>query len=149
MNQDKKIQQRISFNTGLLFEDAYTSNKNARSYVTGVNKDTEVSDYDFGDLIIADLNFDEKEDIAIKYDSGGNGGPVYNFYLQDKTGNFKLSKYLTNRVCSFPFYIDNRHKTIATQIHANVSQEGRKTFKYNPLTKKWRLVKWEMIGTKE
>lgn len=31
-------------------------------------------------------------------------------------------------------------------IHANVRYEARKTFRYNLKTKKWRLIKWIMVG---
>lgn len=138
-------QQVINFSPGWFFEGVFMSDSASRSYTTGYNKSVEVADYDFGDLVIADLNFDGKEDIAIKYDSGGNGGPVYNFYLQDNEGRFYKSNYLTDRVGSFPREIDTKHKTITTQIHANVRYEGRKTFRYNPKTKTWRLIKWVMV----
>jgi hypothetical protein len=144
-NKHKKAIQKINLNTPFLFEDAYKNCNRVRSYINGYKKDAEAFDYDFGDLIIADLNFDGKEDIAIKYNSGGNGGPVYNFYLQDNTGHFRMDHFLTDTMVSFPKYIDIKHKILTTQIHANVHQEGKKLFKYNPKTKKWHLVKWVMV----
>ncbi|MGF7076881.1 XAC2610-related protein [Mucilaginibacter sp. 3215] len=128
-----------------MYEDVFKNCDATRSYITGYRKNAEVSDYDFGDLVIADVNFDELEDIAIKYDSGGNGGPLYNFYLQDKNGHFYLSRYLTDSVGSFPAYINPKQKTITTQIHANVRYEARKTFRYNSKSQKWKLIKWQMI----
>ncbi|WDF78933.1 hypothetical protein PQ469_02800 [Mucilaginibacter sp. KACC 22773] len=145
LNKTTNDQQVISFLPGWFFEGVFKSDSASRSYVTGYNKSLEVIDYDFGDLVIADLNFDGKEDLAIKYDSGGNGGPIYNFYLQDNKGYFHKDNYLTDRVGSFPREIDIKHKTITTQVHANVRHEGRKTFKYYPKTKQWRLVKWIMV----
>jgi hypothetical protein len=140
--------QTIHFKEDLLFDTVFKDNKNARSYVTGKNNNAQVSDYDFGDLIIADLNFNGREDIAVKYDSGGNGGPIYNFYLQDNDGHFYKDNYLTTYVGSFPADIEPNKKTITTQIHANVSQEARKTFRYNSRTKKWHLIKWRMVDDK-
>jgi len=147
LNKKNKLLQKIELSPGYLFDTAFRNNSSVRSYITGINKKTEVLDYDFGDFIVADVNFDGKEDIAVKVDSGGNGGPFYAFYMQDNTGHFIINHFLTDSVGSFPKYISIKHKTITTQIHANVGQEGRKTFKYNPYTKKWRLVKWVMVDT--
>ena len=144
-NKRDKLIQTIHFKEDLLFDTVFKDNKNVRSYVTGKNKDAEVSDYDFGDLVIADLNFDGREDIAVKYDSGGNSGPSYNFYMQDNSGRFWKDNYLTTYVASFPRYINRKNKTITTQIHATFDQEGRKTFKHNGKTRKWHLVKWVMV----
>jgi hypothetical protein len=143
--KNQAILQKINFISPFLFDTVYTDCNAVRSYITGKNEDMEAPDYDFGDLIIADLNFDGKEDIAIKYDSGGNGGPFYNFYLQSGNGKFVLSHFLTDHVGSFPKYVNSKHKTVTTQIHANVHQEGKKTFRYNPTTKKWRLIRWVMV----
>ena len=144
--RNSKLIQKISFHAESLYGTVYKDNKNSRSYITGKNENAEVPDYDFGDLIIADLNFDGHEDIAIKHDSGGNGGPFYNFYLQGNNGRFYKNNYLTDHVGSFPHDINPENKTITTQIHANAYQEGRKTFRYNAKTKKWRLIKWVMVG---
>jgi len=144
-NKSKRLIQKISFTAGILFDSAYKDNKNSRSYITGKNKNADASDYDFGDLIIADLNFDGKEDVVVKRDSGGNGGPFYNFYIQGNNGRFYKENYLTTYVGSFPAYIEPKKKTITTQIHANVSQEGKKTFKYDIKTHKWHLIKWVMV----
>jgi len=138
--------QKISFNAGFLFEEAYQKCNTVRSYITGRNQNKEVLDYDFGDLIVADLNFDGKEDLAVKYDSGGNGGPMYNFYMQDENGQFKIDNFLTDSVGSFPRFISFKSKTITTQIHANVYQEGKKSFRYDSASKKWKLVRWVMVN---
>jgi len=145
LNKKDRLVQKINISPGYLFETAFKNDSNSRSYVTGKNRRTEVYDYDFGDFIVADLNFDGKEDIAIKFDSGGNGGPLYTFYMQDVTGHFKIDNFLTDTVGSFPAYINLKHKTITTQIHANVHQEAQKTFKYNSHRKKWHLIKWTMV----
>lgn len=145
LNKKDRLLQKINISSGYLFETAFKSDSSSRSYVTGKNRTMEVSDYDFGDLIIADLNFDGKEDIAIKFDSGGNGGPNYAFYMQDTAGHFIRDNFLTDTVRSFPRYINLKRKTITTQIHANVDQEGQKTFKYNSNRKRWRLIKWIMV----
>ncbi|WPU99808.1 hypothetical protein SNE26_27740 [Mucilaginibacter sp. cycad4] len=140
------VWQSIRYKASVLYEDAFKNCNATRSYITGYRKNAEVPDYDFGDLVIADLNFDKLEDIAIKYDSGGSSGPLYYFYFQDKSGHFYLSKYLTDHVGSFPAYINLKEKTIATQIHANVRYESKKTFRYNSKTKRWKLIRWQMVN---
>jgi hypothetical protein len=142
----KKERQNIFFQAGFLFEQAYKDCNEVRSYITNKNWSKDVPDYDFGDLLIADLNFDGREDIAIKFDSGGNGGPFYNFYIQDDKGIFKIDHFLTESVRSFPTYINNKTKSITTQIHANVHQERKRTFQYSRRIKKWKLVKWIMVN---
>ena len=41
-----------------------------------------------------DLNFDGKDDIAVKFDSGGNGRPFYSFYIQNMSKKFELNAFL-------------------------------------------------------
>jgi hypothetical protein len=137
LNRNKSVIQKFNLKSEFLFEEAYKNNKTSRSYITGFNKNAETPDNDFGDLIIADLNFDGKEDIAIKHDSGGNGGPFYNFYLQDTSGHFILSKYLTTCMGAFPINIDAKGKTLTTNIHTNVRGYNQTTYKYNIKTKQW------------
>jgi hypothetical protein len=140
-----KLHQKILFGANYIYQDVFKDCTKCRSYLTGYRQESEVSDYDYGDLIIADLNFDGKEDIAIKHDSGGNGGPHYNFYLQGINGRFTLNKYLTNNMSSFPAEINSVTNTLITQIHANVHQEQRNTFKYERVTKKWRFLKHRLV----
>jgi hypothetical protein len=144
-DKHNKLLQTIYFECPFLYMDAYKHCSSVRSYITGYNKNKEVPDYDFGDFIVADLNFDGKEDLAIKYDSGGNGGPFYRFYMQGRNGLFKLDHFLTDSVGSFPAFIEFKYKTITTQIHADVGHEAQKTFKYDSKTKKWRLIKWILV----
>ena len=64
----------------ILKSKSFKECENDKSYSANIN--LESNENDFGDLIVADLNFDGKEDIAIKREEGGNGGPLYNFYIQ-------------------------------------------------------------------
>jgi len=135
--------QTVNFEAPFLFEGVFGNCHNVRSHVTEYNKDNTVADFDFGDLIVADLNFDGKEDFAVKYDSGGNGGPSYRFYIQDSNGSFKLDRFLTSNVGSFPEYINAMRRTLTTHINANGKTKNEKTYKYYPKTKKWRMIKWD------
>jgi hypothetical protein len=128
-----------------LFSDVYTQCSAVRSYSTGKNKDAIVQDYDYGDLIVADFNFDGKDDFAVKNDSGGNGGPLYNFYIQHSTDRFVLSRYLTDTVCHFPSRFESKHKTFVVLTHADAMAEGETTYRLNPKTGSWREIKYRRI----
>ena len=121
--------------------DEFTNCSAVRSYITGKNKDADALDNDWGDLIVADLNFDNREDFAIKYDSGGNAGPAYEFYTQDKSGRFRKDLFLSNEMGFFPGTIDTRRKRLITTYHADVAHYWEEIFKFNQVTRRWIKVK--------
>ncbi len=138
--ETNKPVQTIKIISDYFFEGVYTDCNAYRSYITLKNLNIEPMDNDFGDIIIADFNFDNKEDVALKKDSGGNGGPDYNYYLQDSTGKFKLNKYLTNNMGYFPIYINRKSKTLTTLVHANVKEQCKSTYKLDSSTNKWKKI---------
>ncbi|MFL5764425.1 MAG: XAC2610-related protein [Bacteroidia bacterium] len=115
-----------------------------RSYSTGKNKDAEVVDNDFGDVVIADLNFDGRDDLALKRELGGNGGPLYYFYIQDKKGDFAEDEYLSDSVVFFPNEINEKKKMITTLVHAS-AYSVRET-KYSYRNNKWIVSGNRIIG---
>jgi hypothetical protein len=132
--------QTIKFATLFLNSDVSANCRLVRSYTTGKNKKAEVSDYDFGNLIVADLNFDGKEDLAVKCDDGGNGGPLYNFYIQQPNGQFAIDPYLTDSVGSFPIYINKQKRTLTTIIHANARYEAKTVYRIDPQKGRWVMI---------
>ena len=105
---DKKTNkniQTIKFSSDFIFEKDYKDCSTVRSFSTEINKKLVAEDNDYGDFIVADFNFDGKEDFAIKKDSGGNGGPFYFYYLQNKKSKFIIDKFLSEseNVEFFPF----------------------------------------------
>lgn len=132
--------QKIIINSEFIFEKDFKDCSKTRSYSTNVN-DKEIDiDNDFGDLIIADFNFDKKEDIAIKRDSGGNGGPLYEFYIQNNNQKFIKDNFLTNTLEFFPSDINMLKKTLTTLVHANAYQKCKIVYKYNLKNKKWKRI---------
>lgn len=138
---DKKQLQKIVVKPDLLFQDAFTKCSAARSFVTGKNKNAEATDNDYGDFIVVDFNFDNREDFAVKRDSGGNGGAFYEYYIQDKRGTFKKDAFLTDQIGYFPGTIDARRKRLITYIHANAYGYNENIYKYNSTTGKWIFFK--------
>ena len=101
----------------------------------------ESKENDFGDLIVVDLNFDGKEDIAIKREEGGNGGPIFNFYIQSKNKQFILDKYLSNEMLYFPDYIDSKEKTLHVYLRIDSLSEEGITYSFSDVSKTWSILK--------
>ncbi|MFH6998640.1 XAC2610-related protein [Flavobacterium sp. FlaQc-57] len=144
-NKITNKKQEINFGSSFLFEKTFINCKTVRSYSTGINKNSEIIDNDFGDLIIADFNFDNKEDFAVKNDSGGNGGPTYNFYIQDKNKNFALDPFLTSEMEFFPSKFIVKNKRLITYVHANAYQLSENIFEYNEKLKKWNFKESKLV----
>lgn len=142
---NKSNRQIIRLTSRFVFEDAFTNCSNARSYVTGKNKNKQTVDNDYGDFVVADLNFDGREDVAIKNDSGGNAGPTYNFYLQDITGKFLLNTFMTERIEFFPKKFNKAKKTLVTYTHAGACRLGECIYLLEVSNNKWAQTSHRII----
>ncbi|HEY0462436.1 MAG TPA: hypothetical protein VGC97_25100 [Pyrinomonadaceae bacterium] len=138
---DKNQVRVIVVKAGRLFSGAFTDCSAARSLITGKNEDLEVEDNDFGDFIVADFNFDNREDFAVKQDSGGNGGAVYEYFTQNNSGKFEKDSFLTEKMVYFPSTFDARRKRLITYVHADAAGFNENVFKYNPAARKWTAFK--------
>ncbi len=124
----------------LYFCNYFEKDDNVRSYSSGINVQKPIIDNYFGDIIIADLNFDRKDDIAIISDMGGNSGPLYKFFLQNNEHKFVLDRYLTDSMEFFPTIINKGEKTLTTYGHAGVMWVGRHIYKLDIETNTWKLL---------
>ncbi len=131
LDRNKKIVQKITYKAGPLFDTAFGNKKNSRSYTTGARENAEVTDYDYGDLVIADLNFDGREDIAVKTDSGGDAGPWYTFFVQGSDGRFHKDNYLTDSVSSFPASINIKQLKLTTNYISSNGTSFEYIFSFN------------------
>src|SRR5947208_9221060 len=61
--------------------DSFSDCSSVNSYVTGKHAKDEGADNDWGDFIVADLNFDGREDFAVQREWWNTGG-VYDFFMQ-------------------------------------------------------------------
>ena len=132
-----KSLQTIELDSVLLFSDDFQNCNAVRSYVTKKNIKVDALDNDYGDLIIADFNFDSKEDIAIKKDYGGNSGPLYDYYIQDNSGRFLRNFFLSEKMEFFPAIIDKKKMRLVTYLHAGVCGLGKHVYSLNKATNKW------------
>jgi hypothetical protein len=131
LDRNKKIVQKITYSGSLLFDSAFRNRTNSRSYTTGARENAEVVDYDYGDIVVADLNFDGREDIAVKTDSGGDAGPWYTFFVQGSDGHFHKDRYLTDSVSSFPASISTSHRTLTLDYISSNGTSFEYIFSYN------------------
>ena len=133
----KKIES-LSLSSIFYFGDVFGDCNKTRSFLTGKNTNLEVADNYFGEFIIVDINFDTKEDVVVINDSGGNGGTLYSFYIQDEHKKFHLDTFLTDSVIYFPTKINEQNQTIVTLVHAGANGLGEHVYSYNTLTKSWK-----------
>jgi len=135
-----------TINSESSFFDSTYLNKNVHSYITGVNRNENVGDNDYGDIIVADFNFDNREDFAAKREEGSACGPMYNFYIQTPDCSFKLDKFLSDSLIWFPAKFNVREKTLTTLIIAGNNGVLRTTYKYESKKNKWIKISQKYIG---
>jgi hypothetical protein len=130
------------FYTGDLF---FNCDSMTISYSTKYNSNRPVSDNYFGDIIVADLNFDNKDDIAIINDSGGNGGPLYSYFIQKDNNRFVEDKFLTDSVTYFPHKIDKSKHRLITYVHAGACCVGEHIYNLDKTTNKWKQTSHKLL----
>lgn len=146
INNNKTGKKQVITYQAEFLIDEFESCNAVRSYITGYNKNTPIVDNDYGSLIVADFNFDGREDVAIKNDSGGNGGPLYNYYLQNAKGIFVIDDFLTNTVQFFPSDINPAKNQLITTVHATTMQLSETTYKLNTATGQWKKTNQRFIN---
>ena len=135
--QTKKIIDSIFVGSHFYFHNTFMECKNVLSYSTKINTSKQVADNYYGDLIIADLNFDHKDDIVVINDSGGNGGTFYSYFLQDDKKKFVLNNFLTDSMTYFPSEIKSKTHTLTTYVHAGVCGLGEHIYHLDKKTNSW------------
>ncbi|OYU78845.1 MAG: hypothetical protein CFE23_16695 [Flavobacterium sp. BFFFF1] len=131
--------QTVVIKSEFIFEKDFQDCAFTRSYTTHVNDDHNNADNQFEDFIVADFNFDGKEDFAVKRDSGGNGGSLYSYFIQNDNEKFELNDYLTNTMVYFPIIFNKKKLTLTTLVHANAYQRNRTIYKCDSKTT-WKIV---------
>lgn len=120
-----------------------------RSYITGKDVNKEVQDNFFGRLVVADFNFDNREDFAVMNDVGASTGAIYTYYLQDANHKFKPDIFLSDTMSFFPDKIDPINKVLVNHVHANAYEMGESTYKLNAKTGRWKLIKHRFLPFSE
>jgi hypothetical protein len=139
----KKTIQVISLETSDLYDGDYAKCRLVRSYSTGKNKHDTITDTDYGDMVIADLNFDQKEDIAVKSENG-MAGTHYTFYVQGPDKQFRLDRFLTDSMQTFPFSFNKKRKTLTTLERAGVMC-GEQVYRLDNKKNKWSMIRHRFL----
>jgi hypothetical protein len=142
--QSKKMVQSIQYSSVFLYNSTFRKCDFVRSFTTGKNVNVEPLDNNYGDLVIADFNFDGREDFAVIRDAGVSTGPLYSFYVQITKGVFKYDKYLSETVVYFPSNINPKQKTLTTNALAGAIGVYRRVYVLDK-SKKWRLLSKKLI----
>jgi hypothetical protein len=138
---NKKIQSLEINSEFILVTKSFKNCESNRSFITGKNQYREAEENDYGDIIVADFNFDNKEDFAIKREEGGNGGPLYKFYIQTENRKFVLDNFLSDTMMWFPFEMDKAEMTLATYVRSNSAEDEKIIYKYDVEKKEWKILK--------
>jgi hypothetical protein len=109
------------------------------SYSTNFNVKRSIADDNyFGDIVVADLNFDRLDDIAVINDTGGStGGPLYSFYIQTNEGRFVIDRFLTDTLATFPSVFDSKSKTITTYVNFAACKSSERICKFDAQRNSW------------
>lgn len=82
----------------------------AVSYIGKLDTNEGIENYH--KFIVADFNFDNKEDIAIINYEGNNAGPQFNYYLQTTNGEFLMDTFLSQDFRFFPKKINPSDRSL-------------------------------------
>jgi len=121
--------------TLLYSENIFKNPNNYRSFITGVNKNKWNLDHS-GYFIVADFNFDKKEDFAI-INEEANGGSRYSFYVQQDDNKFILDIFLTDSVFYCPAKIDIKNRRLTTYARSGCCWFGEHICELDK-TNKWK-----------
>jgi len=149
--KDKKTKillDTISITLHQIYDEMYTSCDSMTSFTTGFHATREAMDNWVGDIVIADLNFDNRDDIAAVRDAGGNGGPFYNYYIQSPDKKFVFDSFLTDSVSYFPSTIDKPQKYLITLVQAGACCVGRHVYHLDIKTGTWSETSHKILGDK-
>lgn len=96
---------------------------------------------DFNSFIIADFNFDGLEDFAYLWDSGGNGGPLFKYFFQNKDESFIEDKSFPLQESYFPNDISIKNKTLTTARPIGCCKIAKTVFQFQG--SEWKVISKE------
>jgi hypothetical protein len=104
------------------------------------NSDNEIKEgiENYHDFIVADFNFDNLKDFAILYDYGGNGGPIYSYFFQNKDGKFTEDEKFPLNKGFFPKIMDKTNKRLTIIRPQGCCKTNTTIFQLED--NKWKIV---------
>lgn len=140
------LTQIVKFNSAYLLPSVFENCNLVRSYQTSINSTQNAEMNDYGDFVVADFNFDGKDDFAVKCDSRINGGPSYIYFLQDDKNWFVKDIFLSDEMKIFPSSRSKKDKTLITRISVDGNRYLEKKYKHCPKKKNWKLKKERVLS---
>ena len=135
------IQENVNDSFGQIFKQC----DNVRSYSTGKNEYDDAVDGNYGFLVVADLNFDNKEDFALMAASF-NTGPLYSFYTQNSEGKFVQDKFLNEQMMAFPSKINKYEKTLTQLVRAGCCELRETVYTFDAKSNIWKEVSNKFVS---
>ena len=89
----KTTTQTIQCGPRSVFGGAFT-----RLGSTGTNAGKEMLDNNVGDFLVNDFNFDNRDDFALKTENHASAEPYYEYYIQNKSGQFVRDDFLSDEI---------------------------------------------------
>lgn len=146
-NKDMRVlTQAVKVGSNYLLPTVFTNCAQVRSFQTNVNSDKQFVNNDYGDFVVADFNFDEMDDFAIKIDSRINGGPSYAYYLQDEKNWFVKDEFLSTEMKIFPSGRNSKKKLLTTRVLLDNNKYLEKSYKRISKTNSWKLKKETVVA---
>lgn len=136
----------ISITSFCYYDFMFSNCDSMTSYSTKFHSDREAVDNYFGDIVVADFNFDHKDDIAVISDCGGNGGPLYSYFIQNTEGRFTKDDFLTDSMTYFPTNIIIAKQQLITYVHAGACCVGEHIYQLDKNNKTWKQVSHKILG---
>lgn len=134
--EDKKSSEHLdSFSCYLIPRESISCDNNV-SYSTNYNTSIEYEDGHCGDIIIADFNFDNLDDIAVA-DQYSARSILYSFYLQNENRKFLRNDYLSDVIRNFPVKISKGDSTLTTWALDTHCSSVETIYKYIDDENKW------------
>ncbi len=148
----KRTVDTILLNTSYLFfgflEEEDTAFRYSTKTVLFFSTKVNIEDISYeppADIVIADFNFDEKDDIAIANEITASAGERYNYYIQQANQQFVIDNFLTKKMEFFPEEINSKNRTLITRVHAGTCCSNVYVYELNKRGTKWHRKSFETI----
>jgi hypothetical protein len=142
----KKVVQKIWYVPVHPFMGTFMDCKAVRSYETKKNDTLPVVDNIYGDLVIADFNFDGRSDVALTHGWSVTSGPLYNYFIQGKNQVFNRDNFLSDSMGFFPAKIDPKKRTLTALFSQWATGVDMAVYHLPKGSRTWKIIGHERQG---
>ena len=142
----KSMIDSFSITSPFYYSFMFLSCDSMTSYSTKFKSSRKGMDNYYGDIVVADLNFDGYDDIAVVNDGGGNAGPLYSYYLQNNNKKFTKDIFLTDTMEFFPSEINSKEYSLTTYVHSGACSIREHIYKLDKKGNIWTQISNTLIN---